>query len=101
MNTEEKKAFAEWLKGQSLLESYKQYSNPNNHNLRIILEVIHYLLGITNLYDYFKKEDDILAELKDRFAGLMTIGATVDLQVETEKYFDENKKLFEDVEIIV
>lgn len=101
MDDNDKKAMAEWMKGQSLLDCYKQYSDPNNHNLRIILEVIHYMLGVNNLFDYFKKEEEILTELKERYPGLMTIGGTADLLNETDKYFETTKEIFEDVEVMI
>ena len=100
MDKETKKAMAEWMKGQSLLDCFDQYSDKNNHNLRIIFEVIHYLLGVNNLLDYLKREKEIVSELKERFPGLMTIGAVADLDNEPYRYFDIIEEMFNNQEEI-
>lgn len=94
------KAMIIWMKGQTLLDCYKQYSDQNNHHLRIILEVIQYLMNVESFYDYIRNEEKIVSELQDRYPGLMTIGATADLLAEADKYFEKTFDLFDNVEEI-
>ena len=89
MTKEGKDLLKDYMSVISLTDCFNRFSDPNNHELRIALEVIQYLMGFNNYYDYLKNVDEIVIKFKKEYPGLATEKTLFEIEKAAYDYFDE------------